>query len=250
MKFNTLGKALEIFEFLVKGQRAATVNEIAQALKMPKSTGYAYVAFLKKRGLLIDDVAPGKYKLGYKFIEYSSLARLQIPVSAIALPHMQKLAASEDETVALAVKVGKISSCIVEQIQYGVGIVVSMWIGVHTPLHCGSSARVLLAHKPDDEIKEYLKKTTLEKLTDNTIISPTKLWDNLMAVRKKGYAYSNGEVDIGVRGISAPIFRDGQVIAALVIVAPSQRMLKARVASLKDKVIETAAQISKEMYHQ
>jgi len=59
MKFNILIKVIEIFEFLLKEQRVATVSEIAQALEMPKSTVYAYVAFLKKHGLLKDDEVTG-----------------------------------------------------------------------------------------------------------------------------------------------------------------------------------------------
>ncbi len=51
MKFNTLAKAIEIFDLFLKKRDAVDVHEIAGALHMPKSTAYAYLAFLKDNGV-------------------------------------------------------------------------------------------------------------------------------------------------------------------------------------------------------
>lgn len=250
MKFNTLRKAIEIFDFFLERESAVTVNEITQALKMPRSTTFAYLAFLKKHGFINDSEEPGKFRLGLRFLEYAYTIKSQIPLTSIALPYMRRLAASVEETVGLSIPISKFS-CMIERIQKGTGIIYTMRLGSHIPLHCGSASRTLLAFKPDDEIKKYIKETTLKSYNGKQIVDPEKLWDNLMKVRKWGYAYSDGEIEVGVRGVASPIFNhEDQVIAALVIAGPSTRMNKKKINTVKNKVIEATTKLSQELGYQ
>ncbi|MFC1863996.1 IclR family transcriptional regulator [Thermodesulfobacteriota bacterium] len=250
MKFNTLRKAIEIFDFFLERESVVTVNEITQALKMPRSTTFAYLAFLKKHGFINDSEVTGEYRLGLRFLEYAYAIRSQIPLTGIALPYMRKLAASVEETVGLSIPITKFS-CMIERIQKGTGILYTMQLGSHIPLHCGSTARTLLAFKPDDEIKKYIKETTLKSYNDKQFLNPAKLWDNLMEVRKRGYAYSEDEIEVGVKGVASPIFNDeDQVIAALVVAGPSTRMNKKKVNAVKNEVIEATTKISQELGYQ
>ncbi len=132
MKFNALEKAIEIFDFLLERESVVTVNEITQALKMPRSTTFAYMAYLKKRGFVNEVEVPGKYKLGLRFLEYAHSIRSQTPLTGIALPHMRELAASVEETVGLSIPIGKFA-CMIERIQKGSGLIYTMELGARIP---------------------------------------------------------------------------------------------------------------------
>ena len=55
-----------------------------------------------------------------------------------------------------------------------------------------------------------------ERFTDTTITDPDDLRRELASIRERGYALSNGERDVGVRGVAAPMFGpDGRVTAGI-----------------------------------
>lgn len=58
-------------------------------------------------------------------------------------------------------------------------------VGSRLPAFSTSMGQVLLAHLPDDELKERLNKIELQKFNENTIVDKQKLYEVLMGIRKK-----------------------------------------------------------------
>ena len=54
----------------------------------------------------------------------------------------------------------------------------------------------------------------LERFAETTITDPDALRAELAQIHERGYAFSNGELDRGVRGVAAPIFAADGTIAA------------------------------------
>lgn len=247
MKFNTLVKAIEILDLLFQRRDTLTVHEIADSLKMPRSTAYKYLAVLKQHGFLDNVDESGRYMLGFRFLEYASLIETQIPLNSIALQHMRKLSARVKETVGLMIRTDRFA-CLIERVQYDEGVAVTRRRGVRWPLHCGATAKVLLAFMPDDEIENYLKRTKLVRLAENTITDPEKLRQNLIEIRKRGYAFSDSEVEVGARGVAAPIYNHADnVIASLVVTGPAYRMDEKKISTVKREVIKFAKDISEKI---
>ncbi|MFD6463918.1 IclR family transcriptional regulator, partial [Streptomyces roseolus] len=97
-------------------------------------------------------------------------------------------------------------------------------LGVPYPLHAGSSSKAILAFLRKSEIDEYLDRHELTPFTDATITTPRKLRTELAEVRKRGYAISMGERQIGAASIAAPVLdHDGGVVAALSVCGPLSR---------------------------
>jgi IclR family transcriptional regulator, KDG regulon repressor len=247
MRFNTLAKAIEIFDLLLKKRDSVDVHELAGALNMPKSTAYAYLAFLKDNGFLDTADRQGKYRLGLRFLDYASIVRNQIQLSSMALPHMRELSKNLRDTVILTVRRGGYTY-IVEKVEHGVGLVYMRNIGDRRPLYCGASSKIHLAFMKASEVDQYLRDTQLKSYTKNTITNKGKLLDDLERIRKRGYAFSNQEIDVGVSGVAAPIRNNnGEVVAGICVVGPTNRINHKNQGSTARAVIHCAETVSRKL---
>lgn len=249
MRFNTLAKAIEIFDLLLKKRDSVDVHELAGSLNMPKSTAYAYLAFLKDKGFLTIADKQGKYRLGLRFLDYASIVRNQIQLSSIALPYMRELSKSLQDSIILTVRKGEYSY-IIEKVERGVGLVYMGNIGDRRPLYCGASSKIHLAYMKEPEVDQYLRDTKLKSYTKNTISNREKLLEDLDKIRKRGYAFSNQEIDVGVSGVAASIRNnEGEVVASICVVGPTNRINNKNLGPISRAVINCAEMVSRKLEH-
>jgi DNA-binding IclR family transcriptional regulator len=94
-------------------------------------------------------------------------------------------------------------------------------------LHVDSSGKLFLAHWPQDKREHYLA-GPMERFTPQTIADPTMLRQHLAEVRTNGYAWVREEFEIGLIGVSAPIWnQNGEIIAAINVSGPKFRFPQA-----------------------
>jgi DNA-binding IclR family transcriptional regulator len=247
MKFNTLAKAIEIFDLFLKNRDSLDVYEIANSLHMPKSTAYAYLAFLKDSHFLDIADKPGKYKLGLRFLDYASMIRNQLDLTSVALPHMRELSKLLRSTIILTVHRGEYS-CIVGKVEHDVGLVYIRNIGDRLPLYSGASSKMHLAYMKDSEVDQYLSTTELKKLSKHTFTKRSKLLEDLKKIRRLGYAFSNQEIDVGVSSVAAPILNgEKEVVASICVVGPVNSINRKNLGPIAGAVINCARAVSREM---
>ena len=88
--------------------------------------------------------------------------------------------------------------------------------GSRLPAYCTSMGRVLLAHLPPAELRNYLQRTRLAPHTDRTITTRDRLLQALEAVRRNGHAVVDQELELGLRSIAVPVHdAAGRVVAAM-----------------------------------
>src|SRR5690606_39207855 len=73
--------------------------------------------------------------------------------------------------------------------------------GARRPMHALAAGKALLARLPDDELDRYFNETEREKFTPSTVISEKALRKDLAEVRRTGFAVTDEEYSIGIRGI-------------------------------------------------
>ena len=118
--------------------------------------------------------------------------------------------------------------------------------GIRFPLHAGAALKILLAHQQDGKIEAYIKTQKLVKYTEKTIVDPDKLRKEVKAIRKAGYAFSEEEIDKGVRALAAPIFdHEGKIAAGLVVFGPIQRIDEQNREKILKSTVECSRKISK-----
>ncbi len=210
----TADRAIDVLLLFDPATPVLSAGEIASRLGMSRSTTYRYLQSLRSSDLLEEDAARGGFRLGPRIFELASIARQGLGLSEIALPVMHDLCREVDEAVLLTRRSGTMVVC-VERVETTRPIRLSYERGHLLPLHAGAPSKVLLAFE-DPATLDVDALGALERFTESTITDPDELRAELALIREQGYAMSNGELDLGVRGIAAPIFdADGRVAAGI-----------------------------------
>jgi DNA-binding IclR family transcriptional regulator len=119
------------------------------------------------------------------------------------------------------------------------------WLGRAVPLHCTAIGKVLLAHGA-----AKLPPGRLERRAEQTITSRAALEAELAAVRARGYAVIDGELEPGLVAVAAPVYRDGgAVVAALSVSGPGNRLTPARIADVAAACMAHARGLSAVLGH-
>jgi DNA-binding IclR family transcriptional regulator len=241
---STADRAIDVLLLFDERTPVLGAGDVSARLGMSRSTTYRYLQSLRSAGLLEEDEAAGGFRLGPRIFELARVARHGLGLVEVALPIMRGLARQVDETVLLTRRSGPSVVC-VERVESSHPIRLSYERGHVLPVHAGASAKVLLAFSDPTEIEETLSSVRLERFTDATVTDTGALRVQLEEIRARGFAISDGEVDVGVRGIAAPIFQpDGRIAAGLSIAAPAFRLSDAAVANLVDAVRSAADSVS------
>ena len=119
--------------------------------------------------------------------------------------------------------------------------------GLRVPIHASAIGKVLLAFAADpaDEIRTL---GPLASVTAATLTDPAALLEDVRSTRRRGWALNDGERDVGVRTIAAPLRgADGWAWAGVAIQGPAARLPDERLEELADLLIETAAAMASEV---
>lgn len=94
-------------------------------------------------------------------------------------------------------------------------------IGRHAPLHATALGKALLLDAASDDLDRLLAARPLEAFTVHTITDRPRLYAELDASRRRGYAVEREELALGRGCIAVPIRgRAGQVVAAMSLSGP------------------------------
>jgi IclR family pca regulon transcriptional regulator len=166
----------------------------------------------------------------------------------VALPHLERLRSSVNESCSVAVLDGT-DVVYVARVASRQIMTVAISVGTRFPAYVTSMGRVLLAGLPDAELDEILDQVEFEQLTPYTITDPAKLRAELVKVARQGYALVDQELAIGLRSLAAPVRdRTGQVTAAVNVSASARRGTQASLrAELLDPLLEAARHIEHDL---
>ena len=232
-------RAARLLAEVVQSADPMTFTGLSAATGLAKSTTSRLLLALERNRLVRRD-DHGRFLPGEMFVSFAWRGGAEAGLVAVARPFLEKLGKATGETINLGVA----SNGMVEQIDqvetsYLIGG--TNWIGLSVPLHCAASGKVLLAygaaHLPPGG--------KLERRTEKSITTEAALRQDLAAVRARGYAVTDEELEPGLIAIAAPIHGlDGTVVAALSVSAPTTRMTKERVAQAAERCMEEAAGLS------
>jgi IclR family pca regulon transcriptional regulator len=119
---------------------------------------------------------------------------------------------------------------------------IDLGIGSRLPAYCTSMGRVLLAGLQPAELRDYLARAKLARLTSRTVDTAEALAGVLKAVRRNGYAIVDQELEIGLRSIAVPVIDgEGRSVAAINIGTQSSRISIAEMESRFLPLLSAAA---------
>ncbi len=232
-----LSRGLGILELFTFKNPSLTLTEIAALLSLNKSTAFRILATLEAMGYLERDAASRRYRPSLKVLHLGFGAINRLEVRQVARPHLEAVAQELDETVSLSVLYGT-DIIYIDRVRNRAIVGVVLDIGSHVPAHCTTMGKVLLANLPTDELKAFIQMADLARYTTRTVTDKDVLLAELEAIRKNGYAVSDGELAIGLRAAGAAILdHNGKAIAAIGI---SGSMSTISVPRLKKEIVPAA----------
>lgn len=236
---SAVDRALAVLAALARHGNALTAAELRLKTGLSQSTLYRQIASLKRWGFVLE--VEGRYAPG----PLSQQLALGFDLASHLVQHaradMLALAQQSQESVGLIVAVNGQAVCI-DMIESPQALRCSFEKGRSVPLKKGASAKCLLAHLAPAELTAL---TQREGATEAGL--PPQELAELPAIRKAGFAVSNGELDPGVWGVSAPLFKTPKrAVGALTLMAPSVR-IEGKQLPLIQMTVLTAARISRNL---
>ncbi len=198
------GRILQIMKYVASREKAVTVKDIAEHLKIPGASAYRLINALEKEDVLQRNARKGIVELSNSFLR-----------SMVAGASNEQIVAGFEEALVCTVKTWKSSTFLGRLNGADVEIVRTITPpdertrfihpGLNTrPIHVCSSARVIPAFQPEDKTDEVLDRN-FQAFTDKTITGKSRLREELRLAKERGYAMSDEEIDIGITSIAAPI---------------------------------------------
>ncbi len=241
-RVTTIERAADVL-FLFAGDRPTLgVTEIATELSISKAVVHRILTSLKDRDLVAADATTRKYSLGPATLELAARYRDQLDVRPHALEAMERLSRATNETATLSIRSGW-QRIYVEQVAPPLEVKMTVTLGMHHPLHAGSSSKAFLAFLPRKEQDLFFETVDLAPLTDATVTDPTALRAELAQIRKQGFAVSLGERQSGSGSVAAPILDGSDPIAVISVCGPLERF-RPRAAEAAKLVVEETQAIS------
>jgi IclR family KDG regulon transcriptional repressor len=219
------------------------VSEIAQATGLHKATAYRIIMTLLNGSFLERTPDGERFRLGLRVVELGLGALRDLDFRQAAFPYMQQLVERFQEICTLGVfDHGQVLH--VEIVHSKHTLTIAARVGRHLPAHCTASGKVLLAFLPPAVVEPILN-APLAAYTERTITSPARLREELEVVRQRGYALDDEEFEVGIRAVAAPIQDiDGNVIAALSMPGPTNRITPERIPEIAQALVEAAEAVS------
>jgi len=224
-----LERTFSILDLFTRQYPEWSTTEIARACGLPTPTAYRILSALRRRGFVAQDARSKRFRLGIGALDLGERARSLVDIRSAALPVLRRLCHDSGETALLTVlSEGHDRSVCLERVESPHPLRLSVEPGRQMPLHAGASQKALLAYLPPEEIDRVVS-ARLERLCRATITNPQDLRTDLGRIRRRGWASSFEETNVGVWGLAVALLDPhGSVIGAIGLAGPSARMSRNR----------------------
>jgi len=234
------GRLIRLLLEFTEQEPLQTVAQLAECTGFPQSTVYRYIGLLKASGL-VDEAERGVYRLTERVFALAAAARMaQGSLVDIAHPFLEELRDVTGETVFLVRRSGFRAFCL-DRVESHRAVRLSTAPGADMVLSSGSAGKVLLSAFTRSDLARFREHMGRSVASAGRRIPSD---DELDAIRTDGYAESDGEIDQGVWGVSAPVLQDGRVVAALGVAGPGYRIDGLERQHIRSAVMSVAARLT------
>jgi DNA-binding IclR family transcriptional regulator len=245
-RLQVLERAFAILALFTQEHREWTTTEVARKTALPIPTAHRVLATLCHHGFVVRDSDTKRFRLGWAAVDLGERARVTVDLGRLAAPTLARLAEVTKETALLSTTNERRDGAIcLERVESSMALRLSVEPGREVPLHAGASQKVLLAFMAAEEQETVLARP-LVKLCRATITDPEFLRSHLTGIRKRGWAISFEENNVGVWGVALPILdRQGNLVGSVGLAGPTARFRRPELATSVRHLRLAALEISR-----
>ena len=211
-----------MLRFLASQADPPTLQAIAHAVGLPRSTAYHLLTVMVEEGFVVHLPEEHRYGLGVAAFEVGSGYARQEPLQRMARRPLAELVDAVGQSAHLAVLHGRDVLYVVEERAPGRPPLVSD-VGVRLPAHLTASGRAILAALPAAQVRAlYPDRSAFVDRHGAGPASPSALRSLLVETRARGFASEEGEVTPGFSSVAA-VVRDhtGHPVAGVAVTFPA-----------------------------
>ncbi|MGZ4429410.1 MAG: IclR family transcriptional regulator [Nocardioidaceae bacterium] len=215
-------RAMRVLRFLAAQPDPVTLDRLAAAVGIPRSTAYHLVNAMIDEGFVAHLPEEHRYGLGVAAFEVGSGYARQAPLQRIARRPLAHLVDTVGHSAHLAVPHGRDVLYVLEERAPGRPPLVTN-VGVRLPAHLTASGRAVLAALPAAQVRALYPDRSA--FVDRHGLGPTSLSALralLAETRQRGYAVEEGEVTPGFASVAAPVLdHNGHPVAGVAVTFPA-----------------------------
>jgi IclR family KDG regulon transcriptional repressor len=241
----TVVKGLKVLEALAVSQGPRTLTDLAGQCGMSKSNAHRLLHTLEECGYVRRSSDGRRYEASLRLWELGIRVSAKLDLRAVASSHLRALAARTQETAHLSVFDG-VEALYIDKADGTHAVRTYVNIGDRAPAYCSTSGKSMLAYQSDETVRKV--GANLKRFTENTVSLLSQLRAHLELIRKQGYSVTSGEWRPGVLGIATAIKSpSGQVVGAIGVAGPEERMRQADLERTIAAVIEAGSRIENDL---
>jgi DNA-binding IclR family transcriptional regulator len=240
----SVSRGLDILDLMADRDGEISVTEAARLLRVDVSTASRLLRTLESRGFVDQQVETHRFRLGTKLISLSNVLLESLNLGTIGHEAVRALVDKTGEGAQLGI-LARTDVVFIDHVDGPERLTIATNIGDHDPLHCTAIGRALLCGLSDDEVRDLLARTRLERYTARTVVAVSEIVDRVRTARRQGYAFDDEERYAGVQCVASPVCdHTGRVVAAIGISGPTPRMIRATEKAMAEAVRVAGRELS------
>ena len=195
------------------------LTDASAYLGVASSTAHRLLSMLQYRGFVQQD-ATRAYEPGPVLRHLATASQRRPDLSGVARPVLERLHAELDGTIHL----GRLDGRQVVFVDAVHSIKVVPPPGPSAPAHCTSLGKVMLSQLEPAQLRELYPQERLDQLTGRSISSRSALEAELQLARRRGFAVSDEEYQVGMASVAVALPGLGGIRYGVTAVLPARRM--------------------------
>ena len=241
----SVSRALDILNYF-EAEESLGISELAERMGLSKSSVYGLVNTLTAYGYL-QQMEGRKYRLGIRLFELGNIMHQRIDQRAEAKALCAQLSEKLETTVHLAMHSNG-DVIYIDKVNDPRSIISYSQVGKRAPMYCTAVGKAMMAHLPESYREQFVYSREMRAATDLTVVTREDMEAELEAIRRRGYAMDNEELEKGICCIAAPVFNSYQepqmAISASFLTG---RFVTMDVDAVARQVMDFAGQISRRL---
>jgi DNA-binding IclR family transcriptional regulator len=203
----------------------ASTAALARTCGLPVATAARLLATLSDEGFVDRTADSAGWTIGLPLVRLARAADPDRALLAAGRPVLEEIAATAGESAALAVPRPGPAMDVIAQAD-GPGLLgVSDWVGREFPLHASAPGKLVLAELDDAALADWVARVRPERFTRRTITSLRGLRAELSAIRARGWAELDDELETGLASLAVTVRGPrGTALAFIGVSGPGGRL--------------------------
>ncbi len=217
-------KAFGVLELVAHADGPLSLDQVTRLCGLPKPSVYRILGTLQRGGLVQREPASKRYCIGARLSKLALEVMMRSPQRARRHAILQQLVAEVGETCNLTMLDGN-EVLYLDRVETSSPVRVHLAAGSRVPLHCTASGKLFLSQLSERQAATLLGPGPYRRYTENTIIDPDALQDELRRIRIEGIGTDIGEFLEGSVALSVPVTdAQGRVCAIVAVHGPAPRL--------------------------